>query len=127
MFARFADSSKRPKGSPRSREASQRLADGLSGRVVPNLRRSPQKLAPRDAESISHATGLLQSLTLVTFGPGALSVCPQNSVKFCKQSAKFREIPRNSRKILPKIRNKSAKFRKIPQNFRNNSANIQKH
>ena len=70
-----------------------------------------------------------QSLTLVTFGPGALSVCPQNSAKFRKNSAKFRKIPRNFRKNpqksakirknpqnSAKLPQKSAKFRKNPQN-----------
>ena len=61
----------------------------------------------------------VQSLTLVTFGPGALSVCPQNSAKNPQNSAKIRE---NS----ARIQQTSAKFRKIPQQsakFRK----IQKH
>ena len=73
-----------------------------------------------------HVSMCVQSLTLVTFGPGALSVCPQNSEKnpqnsatFRKESAQFRKNPQKS----AKIRKNPQKIRKNPQNFRKNPQN----
>ena len=75
----------------------------------------------------------IQSLTLVTFGPGALSVCSQSSAKFPQKfrkksennpqkSAKFRKHPQNSAK-LPQNADPKTNIRKIPHNFRKNPQN----
>ena len=71
-----------------------------------------------------------QSLTLVTFGPGALSVCPQNSANIPQNSANFREHLAKFRKHSTQIRKTpqiSAKIRKIPkQKKRKTSSKIRK-
>ena len=62
------------------------------------------------------ACSIGQSLTLVTFGPGALSACPQNSATNPQNSAKFREHSAKFRNNSVKFRKQSAKIRKNPRN-----------